>query len=116
LNISFEQYQFEDEVTKSNVMKLLSLLQDKSMDKLIIELRRLEEPMHLLKDVIDQLESLLHSGRKDADDLIKVEWQSYISNHLRNDKKFGEKHLMQLQKIFGTNSQMHFLPICLHLN
>ena len=87
---------------ESKVAQLQAVLHNESMDKLIIELRRLEEPLHLLKDVIDTMETLLHSGRHDKNNLIKSEWEKYVSNYLCKDKKFGDKNMNQIMKIFGS--------------
>ena len=56
LYISNEQYRFETDENETFVKFLLQSLHSSSVDRFLLELRRLEDPTHVFKDLCDRLE------------------------------------------------------------
>ncbi|KAJ3073015.1 hypothetical protein HDU98_002395 [Podochytrium sp. JEL0797] len=100
LTISCEQYRFNSETNENSklVDQLKHLIRSNAHDRLALELRRLEDPTHIFKDLCDRFQSLLDSSVPTKAILIQRafdEFKQICLEKVRTGdlvKKFAEKH------------------------
>ncbi|KAJ3024385.1 UNVERIFIED_CONTAM: hypothetical protein HDU68_008221 [Siphonaria sp. JEL0065] len=112
-SISCEQYRFTPETSKNAklVDNIKYLLRSEAYDKLALELRRLEDPTHIFKDLLDRFQSLISSSLPTKRTAIKEAFEEFKAVCLDTKKsgnlikKFAEKHTSKISSICGVNGE-----------
>ncbi|ORY53674.1 hypothetical protein BCR33DRAFT_779027 [Rhizoclosmatium globosum] len=113
-SISCEQYQFDafNAPNAKLIERLKSSLQSAMHDKLAVELRRLEDPAHIFKDLCERFESLISSSLPAKQASIKKAYEEFKLICLETKKngdigrKFAEKHTAKIANICANGEKI----------
>ncbi|KAJ3070149.1 hypothetical protein HDU99_002753, partial [Rhizoclosmatium hyalinum] len=113
-SISCEQYQFDafNAPNSKLIERLKSSLQSAMHDKLAVELRRLEDPAHIFKDLCERFESLISSSLPAKQASIKKAYEEFKLICLEAKKngdigrKFAEKHTAKIANICANGEKI----------
>ncbi|KAI8840789.1 hypothetical protein BJ741DRAFT_561343 [Chytriomyces cf. hyalinus JEL632] len=114
LSISCEQYSFSSEMSRNEqaVEQIKRIVQSDSYDRLALELRRLEDPVHVFKDLCDRFESLIGSSLPTKKVAMKQAYAEFKQICLEQRqaglliKKFAEKHTTKIATICGSGDTL----------
>ncbi|KAJ3391638.1 hypothetical protein HDU84_005588 [Entophlyctis sp. JEL0112] len=112
--ISCEQYTFSSFGSENEKMveKIRRIIQSDAYDRLALELRRLEDPVHIYKDLCDRVESLLSSSLPNKRSALKQAFEDFklicFDTRRAGDivRKFAEKHSSKISGIFGGGEKL----------
>ncbi|KAJ3231552.1 hypothetical protein HDU81_003699 [Chytriomyces hyalinus] len=114
LSISCERYNFSPEMSRNEqyVEQIKRIVQSDSYDRLALELRRLEDPVHVFKDLCDRFESLIGSSLPAKKSAMKQAYAEFKQICLEQRqaglliKKFAEKHTTKIAGICGSGDTL----------
>ncbi|KAJ3139728.1 hypothetical protein HK100_011282 [Physocladia obscura] len=112
LTLSFEQYSFTPETAENaKLIKMVrNMIQSDAYDRFALELRRLEDPIHIFKDLCDRFESFISSSLSKKKEVLQqafIEFKEICLETKRTGelfKKFAEKHTSKISGIFSNGN------------